>query len=229
MRISNAVTSGSFGDHAFSPSLADGAGEPGAITGGMSGGTLQSQFNSTWYFKPFINAAQPGLSAVVSPDRGDGARMSWVRMYEDPILGLSVSFNDYDTDRPAGLEFGTEQLLVSGLSRDEYHRIDLNMTFVDGPDNDVVQVYVDGALEVTGNSWEDFFRENQNPPFSDAPSVDSLMFRVGGASAPLTSGQGFFIDDVSYASVPEPAGLGLLALGGVMLLGRRGRRQPVAK
>ncbi len=38
-RISNAVTSGSFGDHTFTRTLADEAGETSAVSNGMSGGT----------------------------------------------------------------------------------------------------------------------------------------------------------------------------------------------
>jgi hypothetical protein len=46
LRMSNAVTSGSFGDQTFSKSLADEAGETTATNGGVSGGTRQSFFEA---------------------------------------------------------------------------------------------------------------------------------------------------------------------------------------
>ncbi|HEX9713023.1 MAG TPA: hypothetical protein VGB52_10805 [Actinomycetota bacterium] len=42
LRISNAVTSGCFGDQTFSKAVADEAGEADADAGGLSGGTRQS-------------------------------------------------------------------------------------------------------------------------------------------------------------------------------------------
>jgi hypothetical protein len=50
-RMSSDVTSGSFGDMPFSPSLTDRAGEPGSIAGGFAGGTLRPRFTTTIWFK----------------------------------------------------------------------------------------------------------------------------------------------------------------------------------
>jgi len=77
LRISNAVTSGSFGDQTFSKALVDEAGESTAVNGGQSGGMRQDYFESSWDFASAVTTTeQVGLSVVVSPDRGDGARMS---------------------------------------------------------------------------------------------------------------------------------------------------------
>ena len=85
LRISNAVTSGCFGDQTFSKPLADEAGEPTALNGGMSGGSRKDYYSAEWTFiSTTPTAEQPGLSVVVSPDRGDGARMSWVQMADTP-------------------------------------------------------------------------------------------------------------------------------------------------
>jgi hypothetical protein len=73
-------------------------------------------------------------------------------------------------------------------------------SFYDGKANDVVRVSVDGGTPIRGTSWEDYFPNNQDPPFSgEPPPVDSLLFRVGG-DAEGNAGEGFFFDDLAYAS-----------------------------
>ena len=69
-RISSFFTSGSFGDQTFSPSLTDGAGEPGAYTDGFTGGTLQPRFISTIHF---ASATLSGAS--VNPARSIGSAL----------------------------------------------------------------------------------------------------------------------------------------------------------
>src|SRR5688572_4536339 len=163
LRDSNAVTSGCFGDQTFSKSLIDEAGETSAQGGGMSGGLRQTHFEAQWSFASTVpGAEQPGLSVVASPDRGDGARMSWVQMTDTPS-GLEVNFFDYQSGAvETGCVLGSNFILTnvaSGLSRTVPHTIKITMQFVDGPANDVVKVYVDGVLGHTGTSWEDYFRE----------------------------------------------------------------------
>src|SRR5258708_21459884 len=83
LRISNAVVSGCFGDQTFSKSLTDEVGEVDAVNGGFSGGTRQRHFESQFDLASATpSAQQPGLYMSVSPDRGDGARMSYLR-FED--------------------------------------------------------------------------------------------------------------------------------------------------
>jgi len=194
LRMSNAVVSGCFGDQTFSKSLVDEAGETSAENGGMSGGTRQPYFDASWSFGSATGTYQPGLSVVASPDRGDGARMSWIQM-ADAADGLQVNFYDYAA---GDFRYTT---VASGLDRAVPHTIRVTMHFVDGPANDVVDVFVDGALVHTGTSWEDYFREQEsNPP----RTVDSILFRTGGTpgtdDAPGTAGAGFLIDDLSLTS-----------------------------
>ena len=200
MRISNAVTSSSFGDHAFSKPIANEAGETSAANGGISGGTRQNRFAAEWKFTSASpGAEQTGLSVVASPDRGDGARMSWIQMADTPT-GLQVNFYDYQAvlgntcGSGANFVFTT---VASGLARNAVHTIRVEMDFVDGIRNDIVRVYVNGALLHTGTSWEDYFRDCESNP---TRTVDSVLFRVSGTAAPATSGFGFFIDGLSMSS-----------------------------
>lgn len=212
LRMSNAVTSGCFGDQTFSKSLSQAAGETTAEGGTMSAAPSQSHFEAEWDFASVTGAPQPGLSVVASPDRGDGARMGWIQM-ADTATGLEVNFYDYQDALPFGGAVGDPNgcgveddfvftNLASGLDRTIPHKIKVTMDFVDGPRNDIVRVYVDGVLKHSGTSWEDYFRYCEG---NQTRTVDSVLFRTGGAAAPATSGFGFFIDNLktlSGASAP---------------------------
>ena len=234
-RISNAYTSGSFGDMPFSPSLKNEAGETMALNGNgvltFSGGVRQNHFDVQWAFAS-ADPTGPGTDCTtavdtlcsyisMSPDRGDGARMSYIRL-EDDTSGLRVFFDDYQDRAPYGSlaepaagcsaeDTFTETMVASGLDRREAHSVQLTMDFVDGPRNDVVQVLVDGKHVHTGTSWEDYFRwcteSGGGVPFDSAHdqsrTVDSMLFRVGGGQGethPLNRLKGFLIDNLSYAS-----------------------------
>ena len=203
LRISNAITCGSFNDQTFSKSLVNEAGETSAPTSTFSGGTRQPYFEAQW---DFMSAApgseQPNLSVVASPDRGDTKRMSWVQMQDTPT-GLQVNFEDYHHSIS---DFITTPI-ATGLSRSASHTIKLTVQFVDGAENDIVKVYVDGSLAYTGTSWEDYYRDFEG---GVPAAVDSILFRVGGTAAPANMGKGFLIDNFSSYSGPVPVVPGTL-------------------
>jgi hypothetical protein len=196
-RISNAVTSGSFGDQTFSKSLTNEAGETTAENAGLSGGARQSFFEASWDFKSTSpSAEQPGLAITASPDRGDGARMSWIQMKDTPT-GIDINFYDYQSGAPNtgnGVGFVYTNI-ATGLDRTLTHNIKVTMQFVDGPGNDIVKVYVDGVLKHTGDSWEDYFREQE---LNNTRTVDSILFRASGTASPATAGNGFLIDNPTH-------------------------------
>jgi hypothetical protein len=198
LRISNAITCGSYNDQTFSPSLTDEAGETSATTSTYSGGTRQSFFEAQWEFASTVpGSEQPGLSVVASPDRGDPSRMSWVQMVDTPS-GLGLNFEDYQES----IQDFVVTPIATGLDRTVPHTVKITMQFVDGPSNDVVKVYLDGALIHTGTSWEDYYRDWAGG--IPAP-VDSIMFRVAGTAAPANSGNGFLIDNFSSFTAPATA------------------------
>jgi len=199
--MSNAVTSGCFGDQTFSGRTANPAGETGAADGGFGlGGTLQRHFEAQWSFASTVpGAQQPGLSVVGSPDRGDGSRMSWVQMTDTPT-GLAVNFYDVQgTTNPANF---VRSPVASGLDRTVPHSVKVTMDFFDGPSNDVVKVYVDGALKHTGTSWENYYRYDSEQSFAGnrVPIVNRILFRTGGSPAPATAGKGFLIDNLMIST-----------------------------
>ncbi len=221
-RISNAYTSGSFGDMPFSPSLTGEAGETNAQNLVYSGGSRQNHFEAQWSFVSADPTGPEGDSYVsTSPDRGDGARMSYIRL-EDHPSGIQVWFSDYQDNAPRG-QYGNPltaapgcgpedvftDILVATVSRNRAHTVKLVIDFIDGPHNDVVKVYVDGTLRHTGTTWEDYFRwctesgGGTGTSSDQSRTVDSLLFRVGGGQGenhPQNRGKGFLIDNVSYSS-----------------------------
>jgi hypothetical protein len=195
LRLSNAVTSGCFSDQTFSKSLTQAAGEATAEGGTHSSAPMHTYFSAEWDFASVTKTYQPGLSVVASPDRGDGARMSWVQM-ADAADGLQVNFYDY---QKATVDKFILTTVASGLDRNVSHKVKVTMSFVDGEANDVVKVYVDGVLKHTGTSWEDYFREQEGNP---TRTVDSVLFRTGGTAVPDVEDEGFVIDNLTLLSGP---------------------------
>ena len=196
LRISNAVTSSALDDQTFSMETPNEAGEPTAENGGFSGGVRQRFFDARWRFISAVpTAEQAGLSVAISPDRGDGAPMSSVQMRDTPG-GIDVNF--FEPDAGGGAPVNPTPI-AADLPRDVPHTIRLSMEFVPGAGNDIVKVFVDGALAHTGGSWEHYIRATAGP---NSRTVDSLMFRTSGNAAPSSAGFGFLFDDVTL-STPE--------------------------
>lgn len=200
LRISNAVTSGSFGDQTFSKSLANEAGETVAVNNGMSGGTRQNHFEAEFSFTSATSTYQPGLFLSVSPDRGDGARMSYLG-FADTETGIDVNF--YDVTSVTDPAVFSQTIVANDLDRTAVHTAKFEITFVDGPSNDIVKIYIDGALVHTGTTWENYYRfdNESNPTLAvESRTVDSLLFRAGGTAAAGTLGAGFIIDNLTLSS-----------------------------
>lgn len=192
LRVSSAHADGNM-SQIVTPSISGEAGESTAVSGGLSSGPRSNYFEASWSVVSADTNYQEGLQITVSPDRGDGSRYSWIQMADTPT-GLAVNFNDY-----SGGSF--HQITVaSGLNRSVVHTLKVTMHLKDGPANDVVNIYVDGALVHTGTTWEDYFRDWDG---GTPRTVDSLNFRAG-ASAPTYQlnipallGKGFLIDNIS--------------------------------
>jgi hypothetical protein len=201
LRISNAVTSGSFGDQTFSPGLADEAGESGAFNAGLSGGVRQPHFDASFLIGTAQRSVQPGLRMTVSPDRGEGARMSFLS-FEDQTDGVHVFFVDVVDKGPVGTVANFRTSEIATISRDRSHLIQFSIDLKNGAANDTVKIYIDSKLVKTGSTWEDYYRYDpeQTPQGNQVPTIDKLLFRESGAAAPGTVAQGFLLDRVMLGS-----------------------------
>lgn len=203
LRISNALTSGSFGDQTFAKPLTDAVGEVDSTDGSFSRGSLQRQFVLQFDLastKP--SAQQPGLFMSMSPDRGDGSRMSYLS-FTDVAGGIDVLFFDVQGLTGSDANFVATDLGI--LDRAVPHHIRLALDTLDGPSNDVVRVWIDDVLVHTGTSWEDYYRFDPESAFEQSPRiVKTTLFRTSGAAVPSNSGFGYLIDNLNLTSGTIP-------------------------
>lgn len=198
LRLSNAVASGSFGDQTFSFSATNEAGETSATNGGKPVGTRQNHFEAQFDFASTQSSQQAGLAISVSPDRGDGSRMSYLS-FVDNTDGVDVFFYDV-SGVTSPVSFDKTQV-ASNLSRTTTHTAKFVIDFVDGPSNDVVKIYIDGSLVKTGTTWENYFRYDAEASAEQGPrTTNDLIFRAGGSSVPANNGKGFLFDNVNISS-----------------------------
>jgi hypothetical protein len=187
-------------------------------------GAVTNRFFASFDIQSATGGPQSGLFMSVSPDRGDGARQSYVSI-ADNGAGLALTFNDYQAGAFVATSLGT--LSYAGM-----HNIAFDMTLVDGG-NDVVNVLVNGSLVHTGTTWEQYYVDHQ-PLLHPTPLIsDRLIFRTAGLAAPDTADEGFLIDNVIVAdvnpAVPEPASMLVWSMFGVAAAGAGWRRRRLAK
>jgi hypothetical protein len=201
LRASNSVTGDSFGDQTFSPGVANEAGEASAVSGGFSTGPRQTRYEAGFEIGSTQAAEQPGLAFNVSPDRGDGSRMSFLR-FEDQADGLHVIFFDVSNPGPIGTVSSFNATDIATVSRTQKHTAQFVMDFVDGPGNDLVRILIDGSLTHTGTSWEDYYRFDPEQAGSGnaVPTTDNLLFRASGPAVPANAGNGYLFDDVELST-----------------------------
>ncbi len=245
-RISNQYSYTSYSSQPFSPRAAQVAGQAGSSLWNDFGpdhtnpyspahygaNPTTNLFHSGFDVRSATGAAQPGMTITVSASAKQSAvRQTYLRILDNGTNGLDMVFND---------DFGNHTI-ATGLDYGSWHHIDMDIEFVDGLidfagnpytlhpgdpgfnagdvyGNDIVKVYVDGQLAITGTSWEGYFYGYENGKIQ---AVDSLLFRVASQANTLDGGYYFDNVDISNSPVPEPATMTVLALGGLALIRRR--------
>jgi len=196
LRISNAVTSGAFGDQTISPGLTIEAKE----------GTATSHFEASFSIGSTQATQQSGLFLSVSPDDGQGSRMSYVG-FDDQADGIHVIFYDVTDAGPLPTVASFNRTDVATINRTSAHTVKFVIDLVSGPANDVVKLYVDGILEITGTTWEDYYRYDpeQTGNGNKVPGISHLIMPVRGIASPSTLDNGYLIDNVSLSSLALPS------------------------
>ena len=191
LRLSNSVTSGSFGDQTFSPGLASPAGE----------GSAAAHFSARFKIGTALATYQPGLVMSVSPDNGSGGRMSYLR-FEDQANGVHVFFDDVTDNGPLPTVATFNEKDIATLSRATAHSIQFEINFKNGPGNDVVKIFIDGKKTITGTTWENYYRYDPEASGggNQVPTTSKLLFREGGTAVTANGGNGFLVDGVTLKS-----------------------------
>ena len=164
-------------------------------------------FIAEFAFMSKTSAHQDGLFLSVSPDSGEGSRMSWVGLQDTPA-GIQVSVNDTpDVDGKFVAHPGPL------LGRSSPHRIRFRIKVNPGIDNDLVRISVDGAdVGQCFTTWENYYRtrpEDHLPPNVNTPAtINSLQFRSSVPGPPALAGGGYLFDNVSItpSNGPGPRG-----------------------
>ena len=160
-------------------------------------------FLAEFAFMSTTPAYQPGLFLSVSPDSGEGSRMSWVGL-QDTADGIRVSVNDTpDVDG----EFVSHPGPL--LSHSGPHEIRFWIKVNQGPDDDLVRISVDGEdLGQCFTTWENYYRtapEQAPPPNVNTPAdINSLQFRSGTPGPSALLGNGYLFDNVSITPSDGP-------------------------
>lgn len=160
--------------------------------------TAQFSFISV---KPTVQ--QHELYVSVSPDEGEGGRMSYIGL-EDAPNGINVIF--YDTPNADGkfvpYDLGT-------LPRDVPHTIKFWIKLNPLPKSDLVRIYIDGHdVGQCFTTWANFYRSVAQR----VPDIDRLEFRsVGEHEDKQLRGGGYLFDNVSTmtSNGPGPPGCDL--------------------
>jgi uncharacterized repeat protein (TIGR01451 family) len=199
LRLSNRYTepTGEFFYQTYSKPAAPPAGETQANT------EFTAEFS---FISKTPTAEQPGLNVSVSPDSGEGSRMSYVGLRDTPA-GIRVTV--FDTPEVDG-EFVPYDAGI--LDRTVPHTIRFWIKVNPGVDNDLVRIYIGNRdLGQCFTTWENYYRtapEQAPPPNVNTPAtINSLQFR---SSAPTFDGVdgGYLFDNVTIttANGPGPRG-----------------------
>lgn len=207
-RISNpdsAATGNYDSTHPATPTI-DAAGESGT-------GALNNIFNFSFDFKSASTDEQDGLLIDVTPfEGGTASRQGIVRIEDGGDDGFRVGWWEYDG------EFNFLQL-DTGLARDEWHNLAVEMIFNEGPGNDLVELTLNSGMN-SATTWEGFYADSAEQP--DFAPVDSVIFRTATGCSDIgdctnVEGNGVYFDNFAQSSsttaVPEPAILALVGFG----------------
>ncbi|MDB5238106.1 MAG: exported protein of unknown function [Candidatus Kaiserbacteria bacterium] len=197
LRVSNEFGTGGFGDQIFAAPISDSVGETSATAAAFAVGTKTNHFEAQFDIASTLPTVQSGLTLSVSPDRGDGSRMSYLR-FEDQADGIHVIFSDVTDAGPLPTVATFNMNDIATIDRGT-HTIKMTLDTVDGASNDVVQVFIDGVLKKTGTSWENYYRYDAEASAEQSPRiVKTLIIRSNSATG--VTGNGFLFDNFSISN-----------------------------
>lgn len=208
-RISNDPSSGNF-DGPFSPGLSATAGELGYTTADSS------RMVASFSFKPVQSTADGSRVEIDFGNESHTDRNNYLVLEHTGRsgVGLRLTVNEPLSDgnwSNNSFDWATgNRDLVTDIDASKWHTISLELNFVDGQDNDVINVFLDGVLvgqTTTFENYRDFHLGQDHGDAAEANQVNRLLFRVGepgglagdfAQDGPGGNRQGFYIDDVGY-------------------------------
>jgi Big-like domain-containing protein/VCBS repeat protein/copper-binding protein NosD/peptidase M10/serralysin-like protein/hemolysin type calcium-binding protein len=211
-RMSSDPTTGAFAGP-YSPGLFETAGEP-QTTADYDSQSIRFTFQA---FNPVPDDSrlEVDFGTVAANDRNNfmviesSSTTGGIRIaVNHPVPGGAFA-NPVFTGFTGNIE------LVSGVDPSVPHEIEMRVTYVDGPDNDVIDIYLDGSHIGTTTTFENF-RDASNPDHAANAEINQtnrLFFRSGAGGAAAQDGpggqnQGFLFDDITNAVYNNTNGTG---------------------
>lgn len=234
LRLSNKVTSGTFGDMPYAPRPggvpSSGPGpitdpinsQPSFFAGESSTGAAYNKFIGSFDFRSVSTSLDAGARITISPDSGSGGRQGFIAL-ESTAAGVTVQ--TFDVNSAGGF---VAQPTLGTFGFGVWHNLRYEILFNDGAYNDVATIFLDNTLVATINSWERFYTADpaQAALHPNGVPVQTFLFRLSGTAVP--NAQGFYVDNVKIqldrvGTVPEPGSMPLVgfAMAAAGFMGRR--------
>ncbi|MDO8972770.1 hypothetical protein [Reyranella sp.] len=209
-RISSDPASGDFGGP-YSPSLSVSAGEPQT--------TADGEFQSVKFRVKAVSETPDNSRLEVDfANTGGTDRNNFMVIESVAGGGLRIAVNEPQLDgqwsNNVFTAFTGNRELISDVDASIWHEIELRLTYVDGADNDVVQVYLDGALIGTTTTFENYRDAlgGSHEANAEANQTARVIFRGSNAGQPTDGpggqNQGFYFDDLSSTVAHNASGTG---------------------
>lgn len=181
-RLSNLVASTAFGDQPGSPAFTNASGETSVKDPG--GGDSMS---ISFFFRTVSSVADGSAFTLNFSPTGKN-RLNHLRFENN----LDIN-NGHQIYAFSGMF--AYQPITPLITRGTWHHVKVIVRTIDGDSNDVVQVFLDGALVSTHTTLEDYYVSVPEPK----PNMTRAMFRISGAGTTIdssfTAPQGYYIDD----------------------------------
>ena len=214
LRMSSDPSTGAFGGP-YSPALDVAAGEP-QTTADYSHQVIRFTFkavdptaDNSRLEVDFGNVAGNDRNnfMVIESVAGSGIRIA----VADPLLNGHWNTGSGTDDFTA---FTGNRTLTSGIDASQSHQIELRLDYVDGANNDVISVYLDGAFIGTTTTFENYRDAlgGTHAANAEANQTARVFFRnsAGGATQDGAGGvnEGFYFDDITYGVYNNADGTG---------------------
>jgi VCBS repeat-containing protein len=197
-KMSSDPSNGDFGGP-YSVPLTPATGEP---------GTSASYSTATMSFdlKP-VNGEDSSRLEVDFGNTQHTDRNNFMVIESYPGVGLRIAVANPDITGDFGSGGGAPPTdwteIVSGLDATQWHHIELKVNYVDGPNNDTIDIFVDGVQYGSSITFENYHDSlgGTHADNAEAYQTDSIFFRAGANGGPNDGAggqdQGFYFDNVS--------------------------------
>ncbi len=197
----------------YSPGLSVAAGEPDSGAQ-FSGETISYQFKA-------VDQIPDGSRLEVDFGNADGTDRNNFLVIESTPTGIRIAVSEPDlsggfSGDNVDLSPNDWRQLISGVDPTVQHTLTMQLTYVDGPNNDVINVYLDGQFIGTTTTFENYHDSLNGVANHDANAganlTDRIFFRPSPNGAPQDGSggqnQGFYFDNITNAVYNNNNGTG---------------------